>query len=308
MKRIAFAVSMCVAFALSPATKAAPLAVVEFVSSTTNQSAFIPQPSDASTFAFMAGQSMNAGTVTAFTTAQGQLVITYRATGVWTIRETHLEVVLQPSDFPQTKAGNPQPGQFDYGGPQPTGTTAVQYVFNWGAAVPPGMVAYIGAHAVVNGQGNQTAWSAGFPFPGKNWFTYSKYVRPAPAGRQLVLTKSFLPGIQWMDYDGEFEIQVTNNGLDAAPNVVIADILDARFLDPRAFVTSGAGTCSVVSGSLSCAIPTLPAGGTVVIRAGYHLAYSDEGPGSILNCATATDGDGNTARGCATLSYIYGPG
>lgn len=168
---------------LTPFTQAASVDVVDFVSATKDSAQFIPAPNDASVYPLIAGQHIYAGTVTVFSTQDGLLVVTYETTGGWTMKETHLEIALNPRDFPQTKTGNPRPGRFDFGGAQTSGTTAIQYVFEWGPAAAPGTTVYVAAHAVVGGsQGSETAWSAGTGFSGANWFTYSTYLRPVDCG------------------------------------------------------------------------------------------------------------------------------
>jgi len=291
-----------------PTSQAAPSGVAQLVSSTTNQSAFLPTPSDGTVFQLIAGRTINVGTVTVFTTNQGQLVVKYQTTGVWSIRETHLELALRPQDFPQTKAGA-TPGQFDYGGPQSAGTRAIQYVFDLGTGVPPGTTLHVGAHAVVTGNGNETAWSAGKRF-GSNWFTYSTYQRPTRT-RQLAVVKAFGSDLQLLGQEGDFTIQVTNNGSDTATSIVVSDLLDPLFTSADVRVENANGVCSVndQSGqvSLSCTLNSLLPGESAVVRVEYMTKYVRGATGTLVNCATATDSDGNTAQGCASIPYSPGP-
>jgi hypothetical protein len=183
MKKTLFSAALLSLLALSPIAQAAPVDVVDFLYATKDPSRFIPVPLDASVYPLMAGQHIPAGTLTVFSTETGQLVVTYETSGDWMINETHLEIALNPRNFPQTRKGNPRPGRFDFGGVQTHGTTAIQYVFEYGPAAPPESTIYVAAHAVVSGsQGCETAWSAGTRFAGANWFTYSTYVRPVDCG------------------------------------------------------------------------------------------------------------------------------
>lgn len=310
MKNRLFLVIMCLAMVVPPTSRAATSGVAQLASSTSNQGAFLTTPADAAVFPLIAGRSIPVGTVTVFTTNQGQLVVNYQTTAPWSIRETHLELALRPQDFPQTKSGNPQPGKFDYGGPQAGGTRAIQYVFDLGADVPPGTTLLVGAHAVVTGNGTETAWSAGKPFAGANWFTYSTYQRPARS-REMAVVKAFGSDLQWLGYEGEFTIQVTNNGLDAASSIVVSDILDPLFASADVRIENGNGACSVSEAadriSLSCTLNSLLPGESAVVRVEYMTKYVRGATGTLLNCATATDSDGNTAQGCASIPYVPGP-
>lgn len=313
MKNRILAALLFLAVVVPPTTRAASSGVVEFVSSTTNQSVFIATPEDATVYQLLAGQRINAGSLTVFTTSEGQLVVTYRTTGVWKILETHLEFGLRVQDFPRSGQGNPIPGQFDYGGLQAPGTTAIQYVFNLGPDVPPGQKLLIGAHAVVRGAGTraETAWSAGPRF-GKNWFTYSCYERPNRS-RELTVSKAFLIESeegQILGEPGTFTITVTNNGPDAAGSIVVTDALDSLILSPVASVTNGNGLCSVTGDQapfvLTCTIPSLLVGESVVIRVDYETMRVRDESGTLVNCATARDSDGNEAEGCASVPYRDG--
>jgi len=308
MKTKILSAMLFLAIFVPPATRAASSSVTEFVSATTSQSAFIQAPADATVYQLLAGQRINAGTVTVFTTAGGQLVVTYRTTGPWKVIETHLEFGLRVQDFPRSGNGSPIPGQFDYGGPQAPGTTAIQYVFNLGTDVPAGTTLLVGAHAVVTGQGTETAWSAGTRF-GKNWFTYSTYTRPA-RGRELAVVKAFETDLQWLGYEGEFTVTVTNNGPDAAGAIVVTDSLDLLFESIEARVENGNGSCSVAGDSapfvLTCNINSLLVGESAVVRVEYLTTYARTS-GTLVNCATAKDSDGNSAQGCASVPYVPGP-
>jgi hypothetical protein len=89
----------------------------------------------------------------------------------WEITDTHVAVGDSLDDIPQTKNGNPQPGQFPY-------TAFMEIpVGDWEC----GTDLIVAVHAVVQepdgygGWQSQTAWGCGNPFPGKTWATYSMH-------------------------------------------------------------------------------------------------------------------------------------
>lgn len=98
--------------------------------------------------------------------------------GYW-LESTHLHVADTWEEIPQNN-GNPTPGQFDYQGNHPFGTTVVEYAIpigDWG----PGDSLAAAAHAVVrmikNPDFNETGWGVLcgdlsnpiYQFPGSNW-------------------------------------------------------------------------------------------------------------------------------------------
>jgi hypothetical protein len=106
----------------------------------------------------------------------GDLIVKYDTTSSsWCITETHLHVASSPDDIPQTKKGNPIPGQFDYSKKHPC-VKKVKYPLD-----PDGTGLVIAAHAVVVPCGEcccpdcgkeETAWGAGDRFNDKNWAMY----------------------------------------------------------------------------------------------------------------------------------------
>lgn len=132
------------------------------------------------TIKLMAGQYMDAGVLTVEPGDEGYLVITYTADG-WCITETHLHVALTVDGIPQTRKGNPIPGQFDYKGEHDC-ATEVEYTVPLPEGYECGEIV-IAAHAVVKMDGcdtmKETAWAAlcgtKYEFPGaRNWATYIK--------------------------------------------------------------------------------------------------------------------------------------
>ena len=142
-------------------------------------------------FALLAGQNIEAGTVTAKIDS-GKLAITYTATNGWTIAETHLWVGTSLVDMPQTKSGNPQPGQFPYKANYTGATTATVTIPLNDAAInfacPHADATYlISAHAALqkkNADGtvqSETGWSAGSRITTRgNWATFSTVTLTCP--------------------------------------------------------------------------------------------------------------------------------
>jgi len=145
-------------------------------------------------FELVAGQNTNAGTVCVSTDGV-DLVVTYTTINNWTIKEAQLWIGNQLSDMPQTKTGNPIPGQFPfksetliYDVTAPT----TKYTFSRALSNPlinftcdtnPGDVTYyMAAHASLQKVADagtyqtETAWSAGSPITSKgSWATFSTF-------------------------------------------------------------------------------------------------------------------------------------
>ena len=110
-----------------------------------------------------------------------QLVVLYLVTAQdWCLTETHTHVATSVDAIPQTRTGNPIPGQFDF-------SATLDCVTSYTLTVPlmwdPGVQLSIAAHAAVknptvvyiDGPWEETAWGAGFDFPGRNWAMYFTY-------------------------------------------------------------------------------------------------------------------------------------
>lgn len=130
-------------------------------------------------------------------------------------------------------------------------------------------------------------------------------VVPCVATRDLSVSKNFAPETQFLNRPGDFYVQVTNNGPDAAGAVVIQDTLSPLLQAPTAALETGNGSCTVSGQSVTCSVASLAVGETAVVHVRYLLPAGSQS-GSLLNCATATDSDGNSAQGCATLNYRPG--
>jgi hypothetical protein len=143
-------------------------------------------------FTMNAGQTINAGALSVRVN-QKNVEVTYATTNGWTLSEAHLWVGASIVDLPQTKSGNPQPGQFPH---KATLNGATSYTFSIplsNAAINfscPGKDAIylLSAHAAIqkrNADGTiqqETAWSAGSRITTKgNWATFSTFTLTCPA-------------------------------------------------------------------------------------------------------------------------------
>ena len=117
------------------------------------------------------------------------LYVMYVTTGDWEMTETHLHVADDLVDIPQTKKGNPIPGQFDYSEDHSPAVQEYTYMIPWDDDWPAGTILTIAAHASVQKvigydpfnmpiYQMETAWADGEDFEGKNWATYFEYEDP----------------------------------------------------------------------------------------------------------------------------------
>ena len=126
-----------------------------------------------------AGQSIKMGTVTFNNDVNGNVYITYTATGNWYFTELHLWVGSDCSGVPVNKAGQPVPGQFPYKVTFSSPYTVQTYTFKISGLI--GDCFCVAAHSavvqIVNGQiiQSQTAWGDGCDgtriSPKGNWGT-----------------------------------------------------------------------------------------------------------------------------------------
>ena len=122
----------------------------------------------------IAGQSINAGTVTVYNDAN-YIYVTYTTANGWLLTQTHL-YVGDCALIPVNNPGNPIPGQFPYSGTHNNITTYTYQIPI--SKIPAGSCGCIAAHAVVvqvNGSNQvinqQTAWGNGtrINMTGGNW-------------------------------------------------------------------------------------------------------------------------------------------
>jgi hypothetical protein len=109
------------------------------------------------------------------------LYVQINTTDNWFITQTHLHVATSFIDLPQTKKGNPIPGQFDFkNDSHDSGTTGYLYKVPLNSWTIDDVL-FIAVHAVVIHSTNgydceESAWGEGFDFPGKNWAMYFNYI------------------------------------------------------------------------------------------------------------------------------------
>jgi hypothetical protein len=103
-------------------------------------------------YPLFAGQTWQVGVILVTNTA-GKICVEYKlfdsvlAAG-WRLTETHLAIATSANGIPQTKTGNPIPGQFPYSRSYDPGVSSDKYCIDWSCA--PGANIIIAAHAVVN--------------------------------------------------------------------------------------------------------------------------------------------------------------
>ncbi len=131
-------------------------------------------PCEVTTVTLVAGQTMNAGTVTVSNDAD-YIFVTYTTTNGWVLTQTHL-YVGECALIPVNNPGNPIPGQFPY-------TSAHNNVTSYTYQIPISRIPLelcgcIAAHAVVKKYNSanqlidtQTAWGNGvrINLSGGNW-------------------------------------------------------------------------------------------------------------------------------------------
>jgi uncharacterized protein (TIGR02145 family) len=135
----------------------------------------------------LAPQETNVGTVTTTFNDEGdELTVVYEVTTTeWCLIQTHLDIEVDPANFPMTPGGNPKVGQFAYGALLDCTTEWEQIIdlstiSGWIA----GATIYIAANAELKKEphGEEAAWGEGEQFPGHNrWAMYFSCKAPCPA-------------------------------------------------------------------------------------------------------------------------------
>lgn len=138
-------------------------------------------------FVLYAGQDINAGTVSV-RVDQRTLSVTYNTVGGWSLSQAHLWVGASMDDLPETKTGNPIPGQFPHRAVNLNGATS--YTFTIPLSNPAirfscpnaATVYYFAAHAALqrsNADGTlqtETGWADGSRITAKgSWATFSTF-------------------------------------------------------------------------------------------------------------------------------------
>jgi hypothetical protein len=142
------------------------------------------QASGSISYAFIAGQNQVAGTIT-ISADLNNLYVTYTMAPGWLLTQAHMDIAPEFSMIPQSKTGNPKPGQFAYVQGFAGGTKSCTFTVPGNTLTPtlfaPGFYfENIAAHGVVQqiGGGTQSGWGGMIgdlgvhPFPGANWSTY----------------------------------------------------------------------------------------------------------------------------------------
>jgi hypothetical protein len=132
----------------------------------------------------LAGQTIPAGHVCFNVIDDFTMEVTFTTTGGWELEEAHLWVGCDPEGYPQTRKGNPIPGQFPYATGDIAGATTYTFVVDLTQLdclgtlnCDPGNLLFAMAHAAVRlpdgsgGYQTETGWGDGSQVPGKNWAT-----------------------------------------------------------------------------------------------------------------------------------------
>ncbi len=130
---------------------------------------------DITTVRLLAGQTIDAGTVSVWNDATN-LYVKFSTSGSWYLAETHVAVALSLSGIPQQN-GNPIPGRFPYKTIHNPVVTEYTYAIPL-SSYTAGTRLVVAAHAsLVKMEGGQivqqeTGWGEGPAFTGRNWATY----------------------------------------------------------------------------------------------------------------------------------------
>ena len=172
-----------------------------------------PTEAGADEFVLYAGQNIEVGVVKVWNDIE-KLYVRYVITAPdWCLTETHLHVATELAGIPQTKKGNPIPGQFDYKDEYDCVTESDLYTIPLdGEWLPCETELYIAAHAVVQMQNGgeiqeETAWGGKDRFNDKNWATYFSYTIQCeyeeewPKGGTTTIAFEDLPLTEGNDWD-----------------------------------------------------------------------------------------------------------
>ena len=212
-------------------------------------------------FTLYAGQTIDAGTVSV-TVNGDNLDVTYTTTNGWELSETHLWVGSSVMEMPQTRKGNPIPGQFPYVSGDIAGATSYTSsvaLSDLGFSCPGDDQNFLmAAHASVsrdNGDGTsqtETGWSEGGRITDKgNWATLSSFTLtctcetpPVTGDATCETTFSYAPeAICFLDIDedGDFEGDFSRWGWTHGPLGEGSYTFD---------IYAGAGQCDLSKGTL----------------------------------------------------------
>lgn len=145
-------------------------------------------------FPLLAGQTIEAGSV-CVRVENNTLNVTYTTTGGWELSEAHLWIGNDIANLPQTRTGNPIPGQFPYKSGDINGLNTHTFAIplsntlvNFSCPADD-TIYYMAAHASVrkvNLDGSyqtETGWSDGSPITSRgNWATFSTFTLTCDCG------------------------------------------------------------------------------------------------------------------------------
>lgn len=169
-----------------------------------------PTEAGADEFVLYAGQNIEVGVVKVWNDTQNLYVKYVINDPDWCLTETHLHVAKYFADIPQTKKGNPIPGQFDYKDEYDCVKESDLYTIPLDQELMPCETElFIAAHAVVQMREIQeeTAWGGEDTFNDKNWATYFEYTIQCeyeeewPEGGTTTVAFEDLPLSQGNDWD-----------------------------------------------------------------------------------------------------------
>jgi len=128
-------------------------------------------------FPLMADQFYNIGDVSVNYLDGSTIQVIFSVTDAdWCLTKTHLDIQLDPLNFPTTGSGNPKVGHFEYG-------ATLNCDLSWDQTVDLttisgweiGDVIYVAAHSDVMylaAPPKKSAWAGDIPFGGNSWATY----------------------------------------------------------------------------------------------------------------------------------------
>ena len=120
----------------------------------------------------IAGQTIDVGEIHIWI-ADGSLFVKFITEGDWYLSLMHVHVAMDPGLIPQTKKGNPIPGQFEFHDVCDPPEQEFLFEIEWQEGWDPECLC-IAAHAEVIWPDVQeeTAWGEGEEFPGSSWGMY----------------------------------------------------------------------------------------------------------------------------------------
>jgi uncharacterized repeat protein (TIGR01451 family) len=128
----------------------------------------------------------------------------------------------------------------------------------------------------------------------------------AAGGTDVSILKTAPATIPAPGYHILWTLTVTNNGPTSADGVMVTDVLPAGVVSPQATTTKG--TCTIVSGTLTCDLGTLASGETETIRVIAQTSTHLASHSTLTNTATVTSttADTNPANNTSTATTTVG--